>query len=324
MGIYVWGTGCGASELIARGLHIDQIAAFVDSSPVSDAFLNRPVLTPDKLDCAEVTLIIISCRYSSGILKSCLSAGIPREKILFTKNHHILQDLNMDYTAASAVLGEDTVHALCAPCRTVRPPLAYSNEYLDVKDLENDYVRVKTLELICRNLKDIPGAAAEVGVYRGAFARCINQLMPDRKLYLFDSFDGFEESEAKREQAAGTCTDSFIQAHRNTSADRVLAWMPHKERVELRVGYFPDSLSGLEERFCLVSLDVDFEETTYAALQYFWPRITPGGYILLHDYNSHTLAGVRRALKRYEDDLKQRLPGIPLCDVNGTYVLCKT
>ena len=34
MGIYVWGTGCGASELIEAGLEKEKIAAFVDSFPM--------------------------------------------------------------------------------------------------------------------------------------------------------------------------------------------------------------------------------------------------------------------------------------------------
>ena len=37
MGIYVWGTGCGASELIEAGLKPEKIEAFVDSFPMNAA-----------------------------------------------------------------------------------------------------------------------------------------------------------------------------------------------------------------------------------------------------------------------------------------------
>ena len=50
--------------------------------------------------------------------------------------------------------------------------------------------------------------ASELGVYRGRFARCINRLLPDRKLYLFDSFQGFDRS-----AGAGK---AFQAAHENT------------------------------------------------------------------------------------------------------------
>ena len=50
MGIYVWGTGCGASELMDAGLQVTQVAAFVDSFPSGTAFLGRPVILPEQLD----------------------------------------------------------------------------------------------------------------------------------------------------------------------------------------------------------------------------------------------------------------------------------
>ena len=49
MGIYVWGTGCGASERIEAGLETERIAAFVDSFPMGEVFLGKPVLLPEQL-----------------------------------------------------------------------------------------------------------------------------------------------------------------------------------------------------------------------------------------------------------------------------------
>ena len=87
-------------------------------------------------------------------------------------------------------------------------------------------------------------------------------------------------------------------------------------------GVFPASLGGLEERFCLVSLDVDLEESTLAGLRYFVPRLSPGGYLLLHDWHTPRLAGVERALARYEAERGAPLHAVPLCDINGSLVIC--
>ena len=59
MGIYVWGTGCGASELIEAGLEPERITAFVDSFPMGDTFLGKPVLLPDQLPLHDCDLLII-------------------------------------------------------------------------------------------------------------------------------------------------------------------------------------------------------------------------------------------------------------------------
>src|SRR6188508_837716 len=54
-----------------------------------------------------------------------------------------------------------------------------------------DFVRYTTLELCCNEIKSngVKGNVAELGVYKGEFAKRINQLFPDKKLYLFDTFE---------------------------------------------------------------------------------------------------------------------------------------
>ena len=315
MGIYVWGTGCGASELIERGMGQERITAFVDSFPMGDAFLGKPVLLPEKLDISDCDLLIITARQADAIALRCTELGIPAEKCLFLKNHTTLLDRNADCSVAKEILGEDLLKKLLPKQRMVPTPARLNPHNLPQKDLSNDYVRLATLELLCRRLAEVPGAAAELGVYRGFFARCINQLMPRRKLYLFDSFEGFA--------AEANASDAFQAAHRNTAAEKVLAIMPHPESVTVKPGFFPDSLDGLEDAFCLVSLDVDFYATTLAGLQYFWPRLRKGGYLLLHDWGSPKLPGVAEALADYERELGTPIPAVPLCDVGGTLVLCK-
>ena len=315
MGIYVWGTGCGASELIDSGLAAERIAGFVDSFPSGKTFLGRPVLLPEELEVADCDLLIISARHAQAIARRCEELGIPAEKCLYLKNHTTLQDRNGVCTVAAALLGEDLLKRLIPRQRMIPTPAQLADSSLPEQDLSNDYARLATLELLCRRLDGVPGAAAELGVYKGFFARCINALLPDRKLYLFDSFAGFQPE---------TCaTESFQAAHRNTAIGKVLSIMPHPGQITVKPGFFPASLDGLEARFCLVSLDVDFMQTTLDGLRYFWPRLEKGGYLLLHDWGSPKLPGVAQALQAYQEEIGEKIPGIPLCDVGGTLVLCK-
>ena len=315
MGIYVWGTGCGASELMEAGLERAKITAFVDSFPMGDTFLGKPVLLPDQLPLHDCDLLIITARHADAIGNRCRELGIPEEKRLFLKNNMVLTDRNTACTCAKDLLGEDLLKKLLPKHRIVPTPAQLAGSALPERDLGNDYVRLATLELLCRRLAEVPGAAAELGVYRGFFARCINQLLPERKLYLFDSFEGFAED--------ACAADSFQAAHRNTVPEKVLSIMPFPEKIIVKPGFFPDSLNGLEEQFCLVSLDVDFYRTTLEGLRYFWPRITEGGYLLLHDWGSPKLPGVAKALADFEGETGCRIPAIPLCDVGGSLILCK-
>lgn len=315
MGIYVWGTGCGASELLEQGISLERVEAFVDSFPMGETFLEKPVLLPEQLNVSDCDLLIITARHADAIADRCRHLGIPAEKCLFLKNNTTLLDRNADCVAAKEILGEALLEKLIPRQRMVPTPAQLNPHSLPEKDLSNDYVRLATLELLCRRLEGVPGAAAELGVYRGFFARCMNQLLPERKLYLFDSFEGFSED--------ANASDSFQAAHRNTAVNKVLAIMPHPDSVTVKPGFFPESLEGLEERFCLVSLDVDFYQTTLDGLRYFWPRLERGGYLMLHDWGSPKLLGVAKALTDYETELGHQIPAIPLCDVGGTLVLCK-
>ena len=99
--------------------------------------------------------------------------------------------------------------------------------------------------------------------------------------------------------------------------------MPHPERVVLRKGYFPETAEGLESvRFALVSLDLDLYAPTLAALRFFYPRLNPGGTILLHDYGNGRFSGVHRAVAEYEEDCGL-LPLVPLCDLHGTAAIIR-
>lgn len=323
MSIYVWGTGCGAGELVSAGLAADRIAAFIDNHPFGPTFLGRPVLVPDQFDAEDCSLMIVSSRHSDAIAAQCRALGLPDSKILFLKNTILLSDRNASCTHALDLLDKNLYDNLLPKHRIIPVPSQLKTSILPESEQTNDYVRLATLELLCRRLSQVPGAVAELGVYKGGFARCINRLLSDRKLYLFDSFEGFAPEEGKKEQEDGHCTEAFLAAHQNTNVQKVLAHMPYPEQVVMRQGFFPETAQGLSETFCLVSLDVDLEETTYAGLQYFWPRLAPGGYLLLHDWDSPRLAGVANALSRFEKDLGAPLPAVPVPDVGGTLVLLK-
>ena len=316
MGIYVWGTGCGVSDLVDKGFGVERITAFVDSAPLGERFMGLPVLKPDQLNVDECELVIITTRHGEAVAKRCAELGIEQEKLLFTKNNFELVDKNKKCDTAEKLLGAELLAKIAPENYLVRQAAGAADTMLGRAELESDYVRSATLELLCRRLADVQGAAAELGVYKGFFARLINKLLPDRKLYLFDSFQGFAEN-------AGA-SDSMQAAHENTSVERVLSAMPYPEQVEIRPGFFPETAKGLEEQFCFVSLDVDYYQTTLDGLEYFWPRLSTGGFIMLHDWGNPALPGVADALGTYERRSGQKLAAVPLCDLNNSLVLVKT
>lgn len=303
MELYIYGTGCGAGELTREALDPARIAAFVESQPTRETFLGRPVVPVSALAERRVDLLIVTA-------KDCPALPLPPEKVLYLKNHLELHDRNASYEAARLALGDAFVDRLQRQETLVRAPLGDDGSFTP----SGDWVRFKTLEAICRELGGVPGAIAELGVFRGEFAAAMNALLPNRKLYLFDTFAGFDPEE--------NAPEGLAAAHENASAEMVLRRLPHAEQAVIRAGLFPETAAGLEdETFALVSLDADLEESTLAGLRWFVPRMAEGGYLLLHDWNHPGLPGVRAAAGRYEAETGQRLRGVPLCDITGSLII---
>ncbi|TYO96930.1 TylF/MycF/NovP-related O-methyltransferase [Desulfallas thermosapovorans] len=184
-------------------------------------------------------------------------------------------------------------------------------------------IRLAVLRLIAKEIKNrnIEGALAELGVFQGKFAAEMNRIFPDRKIYLFDTFEGFDERDIKIEsenEYSRAKTGKFS----DTSVEMVCSMLPFPEQAIIKKGYFPNTAEGLVEEFALVSLDADLYQPTYEGLKYFHPRVTKGGYIIIHDYNSAQFSGAGKAVDRYCRE--NNIFVVPLCDLHGSAVIVKT
>lgn len=189
----------------------------------------------------------------------------------------------------------------------------------------SDLIRTSALSLIADEIhsRSISGEVAEFGVARGDFARVINALFPERKLYLFDTFDSFNERDMQYEEKHSYALELRPASlrYKNIDVREVLSRMRYPENCIVRQGYFPSTAEGLEELFCFVSIDCDLYQPIYAGLQYFYPRLTEGGCIFVHDYLSKYYRGVRPALRKYADEHGIRYAVLP--DNAGTAVILK-
>ncbi len=147
--------------------------------------------------------------------------------------------------------------------------------------------RAMALALATVEREAVPGALAELGVYRRTTSQFLHNFMPHRSIYLFDSFCGFGR-------------DGDVR-FRDTSVQLVRRRVGNGPNVHIRVGYFPETASGLEgEEFAFVLIDMDKYEPTLAALEFFYPRMPPGAYCFLHDYNNlESGRGVFRAATEF-------------------------
>jgi hypothetical protein len=149
------------------------------------------------------------------------------------------------------------------------------------------------LSTVRGTVEKIEGTLAEVGVFRGGSAKLICEGKGSRELHLFDTFGGLPEP--------GEVDSSiFWRGQHKAAMEPVQQYLHRYSNVYFHKGRFPSTAAPVErKRFCFVHLDVDLYEATRAGLQFFYPRLNPGGVLISHDYNE---SGVRRAIEEFFRD----------------------
>lgn len=217
----------------------------------------------------------------------------------------------------TGTLNEEAAHKIEEQIRGI----GFEGKIYHAKDLKNRYdIRLAELRLIAEIIigRKIEGVIAELGVYQGKFAKELNRNFPNRKLYLFDTFEGFqaEDIAVEKNLSKGT-TGDFSDTH----MEFIRAALPYPNQVVILKGRFPETIPKEELKYALVSLDADLYEPTRQGLAYFYPRLSSGGMLLIHDYNSQQFTGVKKAVDEYLND--QNLFLIPICDFHGTAILVR-
>ena len=184
-----------------------------------------------------------------------------------------------------------------------------------------DNTRKDMFALLLRTILDnnIPGEFAELGVYKGYTARLIHHYAPERILNLFDTFEGFPEKSmvADKEKANNPITKKLFTDTSVKQVEKLIS--PQNENVEFHVGYFPETIPpGFEsKKFAFVHLDADLYEPTLAGLNFFYERMSVGGFMLIHDYNAWI--GTRMAVDEFFESMKVK--PIPMPDKSGSAII---
>ena len=186
-----------------------------------------------------------------------------------------------------------------------------------------DKVQIGMTQLISHEVyrQNIEGAVAELGVFRGFNASVMNHFFPDRKLYLFDTFEGLDPRDTEADERLGYNT-RHIRDFSDTNVELVMSKMSHKENIIVRKGWFPDSAVGLEdETFSYVFLDANLYQPMHEGLHWFYPRLTNGGYIVVDLVNWGEYPGPRKALHDFAREVG--ISYVPIPSMTGSAVIGK-
>jgi len=291
MKIVIFGAGdygCGYAKYLFRNKKNITILNFCDNNPLlsNKCMLGIPIYLPNeglKCEFDRVEIAILSEDNRRSVYKQLLDLGVAEHKIVI-----------------------------------VNPPPSNGVRLI--------WCRVSQREEFFKDFADfhlkqnILGNIAECGVYQGDTAKILNEFFGNKKLYLFDTFKGFNEKDIETERKLNnkyfnnsTCNEVGYLS--DTTIDLVMSKMMYPENCIIKAGFVPDTFEGVDDTFCLVNLDMDLYAPMLAALRFFYHKMSQGGVILLHDYFFDPgLSGVQKAVDDFEVELGRYLPKMPLGD----------
>jgi len=144
-------------------------------------------------------------------------------------------------------------------------------------------------------VRSVPGDFAECGVFRGGSAHfmCAEGSLSDKHVHLFDSFEGLS-TPADGEDGHWSPGDLSV------SEDEVRHNLRQFDNFSTYKGWIPERFDEVAEtQFSFVHVDVDLQQPTHDAIAFFYPRLSPGGVLLLDDHGSAMCPGARSAALEY-------------------------
>lgn len=181
---------------------------------------------------------------------------------------------------------------------------------------------VEAVEYVQR--AEIPGAFVECGVWRGGSMMAVARTLigaggTDRDLHLFDTFEGMSDPTDADFDIQGNTASQLLSTYSKsaggqsslTKNDLVWCYATEadvranlasteypSERMHFVKGLVEETIPGeAPEEIALLRLDTDWYESTKHELIHLYPRLSPGGVLILDDYGHWQ--GARRAVDEY-------------------------
>lgn len=161
-----------------------------------------------------------------------------------------------------------------------------------------------------------PMRAAECGVYRGhslvACLRIARDLRVPVEFVGLDSFAGLpalvqEDLNVAPENALYR-TKTLFDDTSFEAVDQLIRSAGFSDRTKLVRGFFNDTLPTLhEERYDFVNIDCDLYAPHIECLEYFYPRMNPGGIIFFDDYHSGDFPMAKHAIDKFLEGKRETL-----------------
>ena len=168
---------------------------------------------------------------------------------------------------------------------------------------------------LMRLVSDVDGDTAECGVWEGAssWLICAANRGKVRTHHLFDSFEGMS--------APGPRDGDYWKPGAMAADEELVRrnLQPFEKSFVIHKGWIPERFDDVAgKRFAFVHIDVDLHEPTMDSVEFFYPRLAPGGILLCDDYAIGTCVGATEAIDDFFDDKPEKMIAL---DAGGGFMI---
>jgi len=163
----------------------------------------------------------------------------------------------------------------------------------------------RTYNAVCaaRHASRLPGDFVECGVNRGGMSLAIMEYLDfnslGKRFFLLDTYRGFPD------ELKASANGHDLARYDDCYAEVAKTFAPYPRAIIIR-GTVPETLSKVDcQQVAYLSIDMNHPVPEIAAMRFFWPRLVPGGVVVLDDYAySESYSAQKKAFDDLATELK--------------------
>lgn len=163
---------------------------------------------------------------------------------------------------------------------------------------------------ILHSPRGTPGVVVECGCWLGGSTACLSVICDyaDRRLVVYDSFEGLPEADPRDEMGNPMGTGAFCGSLETVQAN-VRAHGVY-ERCTFVRGWFADTLPHHDEPIVCAYVDVDYQESLHDCIRHLWPHLTEQGYLFIDEFHHLRYCALFWSERWWRTYLDQEPPGL--------------
>ena len=159
--------------------------------------------------------------------------------------------------------------------------------------LNNNKHLLDNIDFIAEKIKDLSGDIVECGVWKGAVLSYMAKVFSNRTVWAYDSFEGvpsnkdqtkYPDKYSSREIDWSKCCPELVADVAFLHQTLAKYEISNLDRIQIVKGWFKDTLPNATQQIALLRVDGDLYSSTYEILEYLYPLVVKGGFVIFDDY----------------------------------------